>query len=285
MLIETPVFNGQMTQEGRAAAQRDHLAQIEEALKRFPIDLVHFHGLDFHTYVPRNGVRKLATLHLPPAWYPETIFHAKDLNLNCVSELQAQSAPIREHLPVVSNGIETERYRPRPGAKEFLLWLGRICPEKGVHIALEVAHQVELPIVVAGPVHPYREHQEYFSTRVQPLLDGKRTYAGPVGLEQKAELLATARCLLIPSLVAETSSLVAMEAISSGTPVIAFRSGALPEVVTHGMTGFIVDSQEEMREAIARTGDISPEVCRRTAQERFDARRMVGDYLNLYASL
>jgi glycosyltransferase involved in cell wall biosynthesis len=163
--------------------------------------------------------------------------------------------------------------------------LGRICPEKGVHIALEVAHELDLPMVIAGPVHPFQDHQVYFSERVRPLLDDKRRYTGPVNLEQKIELLAGARCLLIPSLVAETSSLVAMEAISSGTPVVAFRSGALPEVVSHEVTGFIVESQDQMRDAVAHVGDISPEVCRETAITRFDALRMVDDYIKLYASL
>jgi glycosyltransferase involved in cell wall biosynthesis len=125
----------------------------------------------------------------------------------------------------------------------------------------------------------------YFSEHVRPLLDDKRTYAGPVGLEQKLELLAGARCLLIPSLVAETSSLVAMEAISSGIPVVAFRSGALPEVVTHEVTGFIVDSQDEMREAVMHVAEISPDVCHETAKARFNASRMVDDYVRLYAAL
>ncbi len=90
--------------------------------------------------------------------------------------------------------------------------------------------------------------------------------------------------MLIPSLVAETSSLVAMEAISSGTPVIAFRSGALPEVVEDGETGFIVDTEDQMIEAVQHVAEISPESCRSRATLRFDARRMVDDYINLYRS-
>ena len=106
-----------------------------------------------------------------------------------------------------------------------------------------------------------------------------------MGVHQKTELLAGAKCLLIPSLVAETSSLVAMEAISAGTPVIAFRSGALPEVIDHGVTGFIVDSQEEILTALQNLGDITAENCRQIARDRFESARMVRDYLNLYESL
>ncbi len=283
-LIETPAFEGEMTEEVREAARRDHLRSTEQALDRYPVDLLHFHGLDFSSYLPADRVRKLATLHLPPAWYPESIFHSEDVRLNCVSESQANAAPGKK-LPVVLNGIDTAAYEIASREKKHLLWLGRICPEKGVHIGLEVAHRLDLPMVIAGPVHPFRDHQLYFSQQVQPLLDAKRQYVGAVGLDRKRSLFAEAKCVLIPSLVAETSSLVAMEAISSGTPVVAFRSGALPEVVEHGITGFIVESQEQMADAVKRIDEISPAACREQANNRWSASRMVEDYITLYESL
>jgi glycosyltransferase involved in cell wall biosynthesis len=134
-------------------------------------------------------------------------------------------------------------------------------------------------------VHPFASHQAYFNERVAPLLDCRRRYIGPVGGTRKIELLATAQCLLAPSHVAETSSLVAMEAIACGTGVVAFRSGALPEVIDHELTGFIVQSEEEMESAIRRVGEIDPYRCRAVALERFDSRRMLDEYLNLYQRL
>ncbi len=284
-LIETPAFEGEMTEEVREAARGEHRRSIERALHRYDVDVIHFHGLDFYKYLPSNGVRKLATLHLPPAWYPEFIFHSGDFQLNCVSESQAHAAPGKKKLPVVLNGIDTAQYDVRSRDRKHLLWLGRICPEKGVHIGLEVAHRLDLPMVIAGPVHPFRAHERYFSQEVAPLLDDKRQYVGAVGLDRKKFLFAEAKCLLIPSLVAETSSLVAMEALSSGTPVVAFRSGALPEVVEHGTTGFIVESKTEMEEAIQRVDDISPATCREQAKTRWNASRMIDDYIRLYESL
>jgi len=283
-LIETPAVTSDITEEVRADAQRKHARTIEKALSGTHVDLIHFHGLDFSTYRPRKALPQLATLHLPAAWYPASIFEERDVQLNCVSQAQATSSP-RPGLPVVCNGIDTQRYRFDTGNRQHVLWLGRICPEKGVDIALRVALRLDLPMIVAGAVHPFRDHEIYFAEKVRPLLDSKRKYAGAVDLDIKIKLLSEASCLLIPSLVAETSSLVAMEAIASGTPVIAFRSGALPEIVEHGKTGFIVDSEDEMAATLGQIGKISPEVCRSTALERFEASRMIEGYLRLYDQL
>ena len=270
-----------------SASPDDHRRAIGYALARRPVDLIHFHGLDFHQYLPDCNTPMLATLHLPIGFYPPWIFNGhlpRNLTLNCVSLSQAGSTTESHSLPVIPNGIRTQDYAPAQ-SDGSLLWLGRVCPEKGTHIALEVAHRLNLRLKIAGPVHPYPEHIEYFCRRVKPLLDRKRTYEGPVEREEKRSLLSHAHCLLIPSLVAETSSLVAMEALSSGTPVVAFRTGALPEVVEDGDTGFIVDDSDQMAEAVSRVSHLSRARCRRRATARFDAVRMIDDYLSLYGRI
>jgi glycosyltransferase involved in cell wall biosynthesis len=166
-----------------------------------------------------------------------------------------------------------------------VLMLGRICPEKGQHLGLQAAHAAGVPALLAGDVFPYPEHQAYFADRVRPMLDAKRHYLGPVGFARKRHLLASAVCLLVPSLAAETSSLVAMEALACGTPVIAFRSGALPETVEDGRTGLLVDGVDAMAAAIGRIGMIDRAECRRRAMERFPVRRMTDAYLALYRRL
>jgi len=284
-LIQSAVPAGDITDEVRRDAQQVHIQCIRHAVRSLPIDLIHFHGLDFYRYVPEQAAPMLATLHLPVSFYPPSIFDDPKLTLNCVSQAQANSVPRPRKPPAIFNGVDTQRYRDGSDKKNFLLVLTRICPEKGVHIALKVAHRLNLRLTIAGPVHPFRDHQTYFAECVQPLLDVRRQYVGAVDLDTKVALLAGARCVLIPSLVAETSSLVAMEAISSGTPVIAFRSGALPEVVEHGETGFIVDTEDQMIEAVQHVHELSSETCRSRAAIRFDACRMVNDYLELYKSV
>jgi glycosyltransferase involved in cell wall biosynthesis len=279
-LVATPSASGLMTDAAREDAHQQHRAAIKKTLDQQPVDLIHFHGLDFDSYAPDADVPMLATLHLPIAWYPPSAFARDNVRLICVSQSQAAGTG----LPVVPNGIDIGRYGTA-AKQDYLLWMGRICPEKGVHIALEVAHALDMHLLIAGPVHSFESHRNYFDQRVMPLLDEHRRYLGPAAGEEKSRLIAGARCLLIPSLVAETSSLVAMEAISSGTPVIAFSHGALPEVVDHRKTGFIVNSPSEMAEAVTRIGTISPEVCRSTATARFAASRMACDYFKLYSSL
>ncbi|MBV8912828.1 MAG: glycosyltransferase, partial [Acetobacteraceae bacterium] len=167
----------------------------------------------------------------------------------------------------------------------YAVMLSRVCPEKGLHLALEAAHLAGSKLLIGGEIFAYPSHQEYFTNEVKPLLDRQRRYLGPLGFHQKRRILAAARCLLIPSLVHETSSLVAMEAASCGTPVIAFSNGALPEVVEHGRTGFIVEDANEMAAALERVDEIDLEVCRQVARERFTLERMTSAYIARYQAL
>jgi len=284
-LWPTPVAHDEITEAMRSEAHTLHRRTMEKVLASEHVDVIHFHGLDFGAYVPQTSVAKAVTLHLPIPWYDPVSLDDREIHLVAVSEAQAASAGGMTISRVVRNGIDTSRHLPGDRERTSLLWLGRICPEKGTHIALEVARGADLPLIVAGPVHPFASHRDYFRREVEPLLDNKRVYVGPVDLKEKAKLLSRARALLIPSLAPETSSLVAMEAASSGTPAIAFRSGALPEVVQNGITGFIADDVAGMIEAVAQIGHISPLRCRQHAIENFSSERMVDNYLSLYRDL
>ncbi|HJP97131.1 MAG TPA: glycosyltransferase, partial [Rhodanobacteraceae bacterium] len=167
----------------------------------------------------------------------------------------------------------------------FALAMGRICPEKGFDDAVRAARAAGFGLRIAGALFPWPEHVRYFHEELEPALDADRRWIGVVHGLRKQAWLASARCVLIASRARETSSLVAMEALAAGTPVIAYRSGALPELIEHGVAGFMVDDVDGMAKAIARVDEIDPRACIRVARERCQLARMLDAYLALYARL
>jgi glycosyltransferase involved in cell wall biosynthesis len=287
-LVAIPAPSGALDERAKAIAQAATRDAIAAARTRYPVDLVHLHGIDFDAYLPAPGVPVLATLHLPVSWYPVTALHPArpDTWLHCVSEAQYADAPVGgAMLPPIPNGIDVEAFAGRHAKRDFALTLGRICPEKGIHLALDAAHAAGIALLVAGEVFAYEAHQRYFDEEIRPRLDARRRFIGPVGFARKRRLLNAARCLLVPSLAPETSSLVAREALAAGTPVVAFPNGALRETIEHGRTGFLVDDVDAMAAAIGPCRRIDPATCRTVARERFDAPRMIAAYLDLYRRL
>lgn len=262
---------------------------LERVLKEKPIDLVHFHGLDFNEYLPDFDIPTLVTLHLPLSWYSADSFKERSVPLffNCVSNHQYQTCgDLKNMISYIENGVSVPLFPPRKNRGKFALSLGRICPEKGYHLAITAAKKAKYPYILAGKVYSYPEHVSYFTEEILPLLDGFRyRFTGQIGPAEKRRLLGSARCLLVPSLVSETSSLVAMEALAHGTPVIAFKAGALTEIIDDGVNGFLVESSEEMAEAIAKVDSINPEDCYRIAQSNYSIDRMTNQYLELYKTI
>ncbi len=281
-LFATPVKAGPLTPEARERVTAAHQASIDRALAAERVDLVHMHGIDFHRYRLPRALPVLVTLHLPPSWYPGAIWALPpNYRLQCVSESQRRACPSEalSRIAVVENGVGPASCAEKDN---YALLLSRICPEKNLHAGLDAAALAGVPAVLAGEVFPYPEHTLYLDRDIRPRLSRNARWLGPVTGAEKARLLAAARCLLLPTLAPETSSLAAMEALAAGTPVVAFPSGALAEVVEHGLTGFLVDSVEAMAKAIGRTGEIDPETCRRAARERFPLERMLDGYARLY---
>jgi hypothetical protein len=287
-LVATAPLPGPITDDARHFMQRRQRESIAAALDRWPVDVVHAHGLDFTEHLPETGIPTLVTLHLPAEFYPsDALSAARPLTwFNCVSAAQQRTfPPLRNMLAPILGGVPVERLEARHSKRNFALTLGRICPEKGIHLALDAAELAGVPLLIAGQVFAYPYHQAYFDAQIQPRLGQNSRFLGPVGFVRKRRLLSAARCLLVPSLVAETGSLVAMEALACGTPVIAFPAGALADIVEPGSTGFLVNDAREMAEAIAAAGNIDPERCRKAARERFSLDRMVEQYLALYERL
>jgi glycosyltransferase involved in cell wall biosynthesis len=266
-------------------------AAIDRALSKYSIDLIHMHGMDFDQHVLPPDIPVLVTLHVPIAWYRPEVWetYAGRVQFQCVSQSQRRTCPsVLGEPPVIENGIPLPPVRLDRQREDFALALGRICPEKNVHEALEAGTLAGTRVLLGGHVFPYREHGEYFEEKVKPLLnreDVPHSFLGALETERRQRLLARAKCLLHPTLAPETSSLVAMEALAAGTPVIAYPSGALPEIVDDGVTGFLVNNVEEMAAAIHRVHQIRPEDCRAAAEQRFSRDRMVHDYFDRYASM
>ena len=271
--------------ESTDAQQR---AAIKQVLREFPVDVVHMHGLNFLKYMPAEDVPVVATLHLPPSYYPPEIFSLRRPKtfLHCVSQSQRRSCPPNAQLlPEIENGVAFSEQRTPHARRNFCLALGRICPEKGFHLAITAAELARTPLLLGGQIFNFPTHHEYFDSEIAPRCKGAIRFIGPVGVARKRRLLSAARCLLVPSLAPETSSLVAMEALACGTPVIAFPSGALPEIVEHGRSGFLVKDEREMAAAIHAVASLDPNVCIETARTRFPAERMVQRYFEMYERL
>lgn len=261
-------------------------------------DLVHDQSGSFWRRAAEIDSPVLATLHLPRSFYPMGSFDKvpENVSFNCVSASQARSfADLVTLIGVAPNGIALDGFTGDDGAdvrrgagdRKGLLWLGRICEEKAPHLALEIAACAGLSITIAGQIYPFSYHQQYFEKEVGPRLweipDAEFVPAPP--LELKRQLLRRAKALLITSLADETSSLVAMEAAASGTPVIALRRGALPEVVQDGVTGFLVEDAAQAVLALQKVSSIDPKACLQYAQQNFSAAKMAERYSALYEQL
>lgn len=286
-LVELPAPPPTIDAAARARMHRRVAAAIAEVLRAERVDLMHFHGLDHSAYLPDFGPPALVSLHLPLDWYAPQALHPRRPRtwLLPVSADQARRAPHGVRLlPAIGNGVHVP---PRSALhrRDFALALGRICAEKGFPDALDAARCAGVPLLLAGQVFPWAEHRRHFEADIVPRLDALRRWIGPVGGERKRRLLATARCVLVPSHVAETSSLVAMEAMASGTPVIAYRAGALADIVRHGVTGYLVDDVAGMAAAIREADRIDAVACRQLARTRFALTAVMARHLALYARL
>jgi len=259
-------------------------------------DVIHDMSGSFWKRAAEIDVPVLATLHLPRSFYPAGSFDdvPENVSFNCVSKSQARSFPDLDALAgVVPNGIAPDCFAGNDAAeindrgRKGLLWLGRICEEKAPHLALEIAGRTRLPITIAGQIYPFSYHQQYFEREVMPRLrtmpNASFISVPPANLKRR--LLQEAQALLITSLAEETSSLVAMEAAASGTPVIALRRGALPEVVREGVTGFLVEDAHQAVLALQKVSGISRKACIQHAQKNFSAVKMAERYSELYERL
>ncbi len=209
---------------------------------------------------------------------------APQVGLVSISMNQRKPGPDLPWVANIPNALDLDAFPYHSERGEYLLYLGRLSPDKGAHRAIEIAREAGLPIKLAGKKREHLE-QEYFDELVAPLLGDDAEYVGETSHATKVDLLQNARATLFPIDWEEPFGLVMIESMACGTPVIATRRGAVPEVVDHGRSGIIVDDYREMVAAIAEADRIEPEECRRAAEDHFSTGRMVADYVAVYEEL
>ena len=254
-----------------------HISEAFEHAAEF--DLIHSH-YDFMalTYTRLVSTPVLTTIHgfSSPKIMP---LYRKYQDGYYVSISNSDRAPELNYLATVYNGIDLSLYPFQRSCGDDLIFLGRIHPDKGVHLAIEVARQSGLPLLIAGII----QDKTYFREQVEPHLDNRQIrYVGSVGVEGKNELFARARALLHLNTIPERFGLVLAEANAAGVPAIAMNLGSCGEVIQEGRTGFLVNTATEAVEALPRLCEIDRATCRENVQQRFSIDSMVAAYERVY---
>ena len=208
------------------------------------------------------------------------VYRAYDDIAHYVSISDSDRHPSLHYAATIHHGIELERFSVGAGDGGYLLFLGRIHPDKGTATAIDVAARAGVPLVIAGVV----QDEDYFADEVAPRIDGTSvTFVGSVGPEERDRLLGGAMALLHLIDFDEPFGLSVVESLATGTPVIANARGSMPELLDDGVTGFLVRGADDAVAAVGRLDRLDRAVCRRIAQTRFSAERMVADYEALFA--
>ncbi len=277
----------------RALHEADHVARVFDAVDGEarlgrPFDLIHDHsGFTAFAMANRVNTQLVHTLHGP--FTPETTefyrYHAGKAHVIAISEDQRAATPPELRVAaVIPNPIDVQAWPYQPAKRNYLLWVARMDEAKGPQRAIAAARAAGVPLVLAGPVQPGQE--TFFHEAVAPYVDGRTvSYVGEVGGDLKRRMFAEARALLMPIRWAEPFGMVMIEALSCGTPVIAFAEGAAPEIVRDGISGYLVADETEMISAISALDRISPAACRAEALNRFDVDQVAAAYDRAYASV
>ncbi|MGY0040923.1 glycosyltransferase family 4 protein [Pedobacter sp. NJ-S-72] len=190
----------------------------------------------------------------------------------------ANRHPLLNYLGTVYNGLNTKDFQFNASADDYLLFFGRIHPDKGTAEAIQIALKSKKKLLIAGII----QDERYYKEAVEPYLNEEIVFLGSAGPKKRNELLSGALALLHPISFEEPFGLSVAEALLCGTPVIAFNRGSMPELIQHEKTGFLVSNVEEATEAVTQISGIDRLHCHNWAKQRFSKEKMVKDYLNLY---
>jgi glycosyltransferase involved in cell wall biosynthesis len=265
-----------------------HVRMIEiVAREAHRFDIVHFHVDYLHFPVTRRqAITALTTLHgrLDLSDVLPLYREFRDMKLISISDAQRAPMPWANWVGTVHHGVPASLFHPQESPGKYLAFLGRISPEKRVDRAVEIARRVGMPLRIAAKVDTV--DREYFDSKIRKLFDDPLIeFLGEIGENEKSDFLGNAYALLFPIDWPEPFGLVMIEAMACGTPVIAYRLGSAPEVLDEGTTGFLVNSLDDAVRAVGRISSLDRKICRQVFEERFSARRMCLNYLDVYERL
>ena len=265
-----------------------HLVMLEHVFARTAdFDIVHFHVDYMHFPLSRRDrITHVTTLHgrldvpdLVPLYQ-----EFREMPVISISNGQRQPLPRANWQATVYHGLPAEKYRFRAEPGRYLAFLGRISPEKRVDRAIEIAKQVGMPLKIAAKID--RVDKDYFDLVIAPLLRNSLVeFVGEIGEREKDAFLGNAYTLLFPIDWPEPFGLVMIEAMACGTPVIAYRGGAVAEITVQGRTGFVVEALEDAVTAVRRIPQLSRKRCREVFEKQFTAARMASDYVRVFDRL
>lgn len=266
------------------ALEQQHIATCMEHAATGMFDVVHshlhVHALVFSRLIPCPLV---SSLH-GAAWVRATHLiydRYRDQPFVSLSDAERTFKPDLNYVATVHNGVDLERFPLETQKGDYMLFAGRLSPEKGAAEAVRIAKLADVPLRMAGLIED--QHAEYFEREVKPHVDGERVrYLGLLSQEELAIEYQRARAVLFPISWCEPCSMVGIEAQACGTPIIGTRFGYLPELIREGETGFLIDTVEEAAEAVGKLDTIDPVACRRNVAERFSPRTMAAGYERVY---
>jgi glycosyltransferase involved in cell wall biosynthesis len=266
--------------------QYPHVLRAYEHAEDF--DVIHDHTFPLGPSIGASASRPVVhTIHGPPedpTVRPIYESLGDRVHLVAISDYQRRAVPGLNYAATVYNGIDVDEHPFKEDKQDYLLFVGRMNPEKGVHLAVETARRLERRLVVVAKMAEPDE-RAYFERDVEPLLTDAVELKGEAVRAEKLELYANAACTLVPIQWPEPFGLVMVESMACGTPVVALRNGSVPEVVDHGVTGFVADDLDSFVKSVGDVDRIEPRACREAVQSRFSKQVMVAGYERVYESL
>jgi glycosyltransferase involved in cell wall biosynthesis len=255
-----------------------HISEVFERADEF--DIIHNH-FDFPalTYSKLVKTPVVTTIHgfSSPDIYP--VYEKYNDNTHYVSISDSDRYEKLNYVATVHNGINVDEFRYNPVGGDYLVFLGRICYEKGAHETIKIAQKSNKKLIIAGII----QEEDYYKEKIEPHIDDDQIkFIGPVGPTDRDGLLGNALALLHPVMRPERFGLVMPEAMACGTPVIGFDLGSIKEVIENNKTGFVVNNVKEAVECIKKIGKINRMDCRKRVETHFNVEKMVGDYVKVY---